>query len=216
MCMFVKSVRCHASIRNALAKVSCKATKKSTNRHCQSPICLSFALGKNRMQTAFLASDKMKCRSNEFFCRTNFAERRFGFVLCKILIFKLPMRHGNSGYGRLASNIARCRLKFEHLHAFARFILTTKTSSRSIFPQEACPNTKKEQGLQKCERLTRHCKINIAKQKTAKRLTGVPYFLVSLQTRFGRDGFRVRSQTGKCSLKEFYINILFTNFRMRQ
>lgn len=102
------------------------------------------------------------------------------------------------------------------MHAFVRFILTMKTGSRNIFPQAVCLNAKKEQGLQKYERLTRYCKINIAKQKTAKRLTGVPYFLVSLQTRFGKDGSRVRSQTGKCSLKEFYINILFTNFRMRQ
>jgi len=148
--MFVKSDRCHASIRNALAKVSCKATKKSTNRHRKPPICFSFALGKNRMQTAFLASDEMKRRKNftkrrlsKFFRRTNFAKRRFEFLLCKILIFKSPMRHGNRGYGRLASNIARCRLKFEHLHAFARFILTMETSSRNIFSQAVCLNAKK-------------------------------------------------------------------------
>ena len=61
--MFVKFVRYHASTQNTLAKASCKATKKSTNRHCESPICFSFALVKSKQDRTICFSQTSETSS---------------------------------------------------------------------------------------------------------------------------------------------------------
>ena len=150
MCMFVKSVRCHASIRNALAKVSCKATKKSTNRHCQSPICFSFTLEKTYANSipCFRQNEMPKKNSRNAYWMNSSAEQILqngvsGSCYARYWFSNYPCGIAIEVMEDLKRILSDYWLEFEHLHAFARFILTMKTSSRSIFPQEACPNAKK-------------------------------------------------------------------------
>ena len=150
MCMFVKSVRCHASIRNALAKVSCKATKKTTNRHCKPPICFSFTLEKTVCKQHSLLPTKWNAEKNSrnAYWKNSFGEQILqngvsGSCYARYWFSNYPCGIAIEVMEDLKRILSDYWLEFEHLHAFARFILTMKTSSRSIFPQAACLNAKK-------------------------------------------------------------------------